>query len=274
VDDDANRVFHNISQASKFFSEVFKRRFFNKRSGLTLNAFIHYGNNFNNAFWDGEQFIFGDGDEVFFKDFASPFDVACHEYTHGVTQYEANFIYWKQSGALNESISDVFASLAKQYLRNQTADQGNWLLGEELLTDKIQSGKPDTPAALRSMKDPGSAYDDPVWGKDPQPKHMNDFVDTGGDYGGVHINSGIPNHAFYLVSNEIGGYSFEKAGHIWYQALADRRLRRDTQFLTFALATIRSARRLGGAGSDEVRSVINGWRQVGVLGKAGEDTHV
>lgn len=265
-DEQANNVFNNLYLVNNFFIQVFKRNSVD-RSGLPLNGFVHYGTKLRNALWDGKEFIFGDTDRIFFLDFTSPIDVVCHEFMHGVTQYEANFIYWKQPGALNESMSDVFASLAKQYVNDQTADQANWLIGEQLLTTRVQSGKAGTPAALRSMADPGTAYDDPVWGRDPQPKHMNQFVDTGRDYGGVHINSGIPNHAFYLIAKQIGGYSLEKAGRIWYRTLINPRLRRNATFLEFALATISTARRLYGPGSDEVSAVTGAWRGVGVLGE-------
>jgi len=110
---------------------------------------------------------------------------------------------------LNESISDVFGSLVRQYALNQTAEQAVWLIGSGLFTANVNG------VALRSMKAPGTAYDDPVLGKDPQPAHKKDFVRTYADNGGVHINSGIPNHAFYLASTQIGGYAWEKVGRTW-----------------------------------------------------------
>src|SRR4029079_944922 len=136
--------------------------------------------------------------------------------THGVTQDEAQLVYSNQSGALNESLSDVFGSLIKQFSLNQTADQADWLIGAGLLTKQVNG------VALRSMKAPGTAYNDPVLGKDPQPAHMKDYVNTISDNGGVHINSGIPNHAFYLIATQIGGNAWEKAGQIWYLTLRDK----------------------------------------------------
>jgi Zn-dependent metalloprotease len=135
--------------------------------------------------------VYGDGDGDLFKRFTIAIDVIGHELTHGVTQYSAGLVYQDQTGALNESISDVFGSLVKQYRLKQTADQADWLIGAGLLADGV-NGK-----ALRSMAAPGTAYDDPILGKDPQPAHMKDFVNTQSDHGGVHINSGIPNHAFF-----------------------------------------------------------------------------
>ena len=161
--------------------------------------------------------VFGDGDGVLFTDFTKSLDVIAHELTHGVTEFTAGLEYQNQSGALNESMSDVFGSLVKQWARKQTADQADWLIGAEIFTPEIDAD------ALRSMKAPGKAYNNAAFGRDPQPDHMSKFVklpDTDeGDKGGVHINSGIPNKAFYLTAIGIGGYAWEAPGHIWYAAL-------------------------------------------------------
>ena len=145
-----------------------------------------------------------------FNRFTVAVDVIGHELTHGVTQFEAKLAYWDQSGALNESFSDIFRSLVKQKKLNQTADQADWLIGAGLFTSNVKG------LAIRSMKEPGTAYDDPLLGKDPQPAHMRHYVNTTSDNGGVHINSGIPNRAFYLAALEIGGHAWERAGKIWY----------------------------------------------------------
>jgi Zn-dependent metalloprotease len=186
-------------------------------------------------------------------------DVIGHEITHGVTQYEANLTYRSQSGALNESFSDVFGSLIKQQLLGHTAAQADWLIGQGLFTANVNG------VAIRSMKEPGTAYDDPVLGKDPQPGHMDNYQNLPPwyDNGGVHINSGIPNHAFYFVATEIGGYAWEKPGQIWYVTLRDR-LRRDADFQDAANLTYQVAGELYGAGSREQQAVRNGWAQVGI----------
>ncbi len=128
--------------------------------------------------------VFGDGDGELFQRFTVSLDIIGHELTHGVTEDEAALMYVNQSGALNESVSDVFGSLVKQHALGQTAEQADWLIGNGLLTDAVQG------VALRSMKDPGTAYDDPVLGDDIQPGHMSKYVKMTGDNGGVHINSG------------------------------------------------------------------------------------
>ena len=158
---------------------------------------------------------------------------------------------------MNESFSDVFGTMVKQRALNQQANEADWLIGEGLFTSNVNG------EALRSMKAPGTAYNDPVIGKDPQPAHMRDYAKVSYDNGGVHINSGIPNHAFYLVATEIGGYAWEKAGMIWYIVLRDR-LSRRAQFKDAANMTYQVAAELYGNGSTEQQAVKNGWNGVGI----------
>jgi len=226
-------------------------------NGLRLDSTVHYQRNYDNAFWNGSQMVYGDGDGELFNRFTIAIDVMGHELTHGVTQYEASLNYSQQPGALNESMSDVFGSLVKQYHLKQTADQADWLIGEGLLTANVNG------VALRSMKAPGTAYNDPVLGKDPQPAHMKDYVNTISDNGGVHINSGIPNHAFYLVAVAIGGNAWEKAGQIWYVTLRDK-LKATSNFQDCANLTYQAAGELYGANSLEQQAVKQGWADVGL----------
>ena len=227
-------------------------------AGMALDATVHFGQNYNNAFWNSTQMVFGDGDGQLFNRFTVALDVIGHELAHGVTEDEAKLMYFNQSGALNESLSDVFGSLIKQYALKQTAEDADWLIGKGLFTKKIKG------VALRSMKAPGTAFDDKLLGKDPQPGHMDDFVQTYEDNGGVHINSGIPNHAFYQVATRIGGFAWERAGRIWYDALRDARLRPNSGFLRFARITYDIAGRLYGANKDEHKAVKEGWKAVGI----------
>lgn len=232
-------------------------------NGLKLDSTVHYQKGYDNAFWDGQQMVYGDGDEdlpaseQLFNRFTIAIDVIGHELTHGVTQYSADLAYWEQSGALNESMSDVFGSLVKQYHANQTASQADWLIGQGLFTANVNG------AALRSMKAPGTAYDDPVIGKDPQPAHMKNYVTTVEDNGGVHINSGIPNRAFYVTSIEIGGYAWEKAGRIWYKALTEK-LSGQSNFQNAANLIYEAAGELYGPDSLEQKAVKTGWAEVGI----------
>jgi len=251
-----NRAYAGLGATFELYLNAYARNSINGE-GLPLDATVHFAEDYNNAFWNGEQMVFGDGDGEIFLDFTIPVDVIGHELTHGVTQYTANLTYFGQPGALNESMSDVFGSLIKQYTLGQTAAEADWLIGAGLLAPRV-TGK-----ALRSMKEPGTAYDDDVLGKDPQPATMDDYVKTGRDNGGVHINSGIPNHAFYLVANALGGHAWERAGQIWYDVLTGGGLQSQASFSDFAKLTVAQARgRYGDA--DELQSVLKAWEQVGV----------
>lgn len=245
------------------FAEIFDRNSIDNR-GMDLKSTVHFMEGYDNAFWNGEQMVYGDGDEDMpeeerlFKRFTAAIDIIGHELTHGVTQYEANLVYRNQAGALNESFSDVFGSLVKQRVKNQSAGEADWLIGEGLFTGNVNA------LGIRSMKAPGTAYDDPLLGKDPQPGHMNDYVDTTADYGGVHINSGIPNKAFYEVAIELGGFAWEKAGKIWYKTLCEE-LEQSSDFQAAVNMTHKVAGDLFGNNSPEQKAVYNGWKAVGLL---------
>jgi Zn-dependent metalloprotease len=253
----ADEAYDGLGATFDFFWEVYERNSIDDE-GMPLLATVHFGQEYNNAFWNSERMVFGDGDGEIFNRFTVALDVIGHELAHGVTEDEAQLVYFFQAGALNESMSDVFGSLVKQYLLKQTAAEADWLIGAGLFTANING------VALRSMQAPGTAYDDPVLGKDPQPAHMSDFVQTYEDNGGVHINSGIPNHAFYLAATQIGGYAWEKAGRIWYETLRDSQLRPNSGFRRFAGRTVVHAERLFGGGSQEGQAVRTAWRQVGI----------
>ncbi|MBD8659890.1 M4 family metallopeptidase [Frigoribacterium sp. CFBP 8754] len=228
-------------------------------SGLPLDATVHYGLDYDNAFWDGRRMVFGDGDGEVFRRFTASVSVVGHELAHGVTQYTTALEYEGQSGALNESVSDVFGALVEQHLLGQAADEASWLIGEGLFTDEVQG------RALRSMAAPGTAYDDDVLGKDPQPAHMDDYVETTEDAGGVHLNSGIPNKAFHLVATALGGRAWERAGQVWYDAITSGDVSPTSTFAEFAAVTVAAAEGRWGAGSSEARATTEGWRGVGVL---------
>jgi Zn-dependent metalloprotease len=252
-----DEAYDGLGATFDFFAHIFDRNSIDD-SGMPLDATVHFGQEYNNAFWNSVQMVFGDGDGEIFNRFTIALDVIGHELAHGVTEDESQLLYFNQSGALNESMSDVFGSLIKQYTKNQTAVEADWLIGEGLLAAGING------VALRSMKDPGSAFDDPLLGKDPQPKHMSNYVHTFADNGGVHINSGIPNHAFYQVATRMGGYAWDKCGRIWYDSLCDSRVRPNTGFLRFARITYDIAGKLFGVDSPERQAVRAGWSAVGI----------
>jgi Zn-dependent metalloprotease len=252
-----DEAYDGLGHTFDFYWNVFQRNSIDGH-GLALNATVHIDPSFQNAQWDGERMLFADGDGELFNRFTIALDVIGHELTHGVTQYEANLVYLNQAGALNESMSDVFGIMIKQKVLNQTADQADWLIGEGLLAARVHG------RALRSMKEPGTAYDDSTLGKDPQPPDMAHYDNTMDDSGGVHINSGIPNRAFFLAASAIGGYAWEKAGRVWYATLHDPRLRSDADFQRFATLTIDNAGQLFGDGVAG-KAVSDAWAQVGVL---------
>lgn len=239
-------------------------------NNMRLDSTVHYRKGYDNAFWNGQQMVYGDGDEDLpederlFNRFTSAIEIIGHELTHGVVQFTAGLVYQDQPGALNESFADVFGSLVKQRTLNQSADVADWVIGTGLFTANVNG------QGIRSMKAPGSAYDDPVLGADPQPAHMNDYKTVDFDNGGVHINSGIPNHAFYVTAREIGGRAWEKAGRIWYQTLTHGRMTARADFQAVADLTVSAAGDLFGRGSLEQKAVRTGWAEVGILVEAEE----
>src|SRR5205823_3575683 len=173
-------------------------------------------------------------------------------------QFTSALEYEDQSGALNEHFSDVMGSLVKQWKNGQTAAQADWLIGQGILAPGVKG------VALRSMKAPGTAYNDPATlGKDPQPDNMKNFVNTSQDNGGVHINSGIPNKAFFNLAIALGGYAWQKAGQIWFNAFTTK-LDTTAQFVDAANATYQAAGELYGPGRAEQIAVGQAWKNVGV----------
>ncbi|MET0736178.1 MAG: M4 family metallopeptidase [Microbacterium sp.] len=256
-DASVDEAFDGLGATFEFWWDAFARNGLDAAGGPLL-ATVHYGSDYDNAFWNGERMVFGDGDGEIFSGFTGSLSVIAHELAHGVVDVEGGLTYRDQSGALNESVADVFGVLADQYRRDQTVDEATWLVGEGIFTEAVEG------RALRSLAAPGTAYDDDVLGRDPQPAHMDDFVVTRDDNGGVHINSGIPNHAFYLTAMELGGKAWERAGLIWYRTLTGD-LDPDIDFAGFAAATLSAAAAEYGEDSEEVAAVRTGWTGVAVL---------
>lgn len=257
-----NEAYEGAGATYELFRQEYGRYSIDDR-GMPIASTVHYGIGYDNAFWNGRQMVYGDGDEDIpleqrlFNRFTVSIDIMGHELTHGVTQFETGLLYKGQSGALNESLSDIFGILVKQRFQNLTAKESDWLVGKGLFTENVKG------LAIRSMKEPGTAYNDPILGTDPQPGHMDDYVVTTEDAGGVHINSGILNRAFFVTSMEIGGYAWKKAGHIWYVTLRDK-LFANSEFDDVARLTHEAAGELFGKGSLEQKAVRFGWSEVGL----------
>ncbi|KAH8722628.1 zinc metalloprotease [Phaeosphaeriaceae sp. PMI808] len=260
-DRQVNNAFDGVGITVQFFHTVFGRNAINGNGG-TPNVTVHHDPDtsnplgYNNAFWNGQQFAFGDGDGIIFDYFTDSLDVVAHELTHAITQYTAGLNYEKQSGGLNESISDVFAAMVEQWHFSQTAADADWVTGQNLFPVAVKG------AALRNIAHPGTAFNDPILGRDRQIAHYSQYTDSLD----VHFTSGIPNRAFYLVAIGFGGFSWLKAGKIWYSTLTDSRVKKPGGVLTFkqwADVTVDHASTLyGAAGANIVR---NAWVSVGVL---------
>jgi len=255
-------------ETNAFFTKVFNRKSIDNKN-MDSVASVHFGNNYNNAFWNSTQMVYGDGDGIIFERFTKSIDVIVHELVHGITQYSSGLKYEEQPGALNEAMSDIFATMVKQYLLKQSVGDINadWLIGKELFTAKIGKGK----AALRSLKDPGNAYDIPeLGGKDPQVGNMHDYLmleknerpSEENDYGWVHLNSGIINKANYEANIHYGDYSWGAVGRIWYESLLASQS--DASFKDFATTTVVKAVSLYGKGSKEESAIRHGWGHVQV----------
>lgn len=232
-----------------------------------IDVHVNFGKNYNNAFWDGLKMVFGNGDGKYFNTFLSQ-NIFSHELGHAITEYMVDgggLKYQDQQGALNEHYSDVWAVCIDQKLKFQKPTQASWIIGEGLFTSRIP-GK-----GLRTFKNE-KAYSNTVIGSDPQPKHFKDFAklpnNEDGDYGGVHINSGIPNRAFYefciLAETEVGdekiNYSWRAPADIWFQTY--KRLNPNSQFKEFALDTISITKRIH---PQLVNQIQKAWKLVGVL---------
>lgn len=254
-DPDAQNVYAGGLQTWKFYYDLFKRNSIDD-AGMAMIHSVHYGKRYNNAMWNGRQMLYGDGDKKVFDSFTKDIDIIGHELTHGVTQFTANLNYENQSGALNESVSDIFGIMIKQRALKQDVKQSDWLIGSNVMLGAQY--------ALRSMKAPGTAYlNHPKWGDDPQPATMDKYMHLPntdeGDWGGVHYNSGIPNYAFYVMAFDMGGFSWEKAGQIWYATIT-KELKPPSDFADAKRATIKQAGLIFGKGSLEEKAVKAGWK--------------
>src|SRR4051795_13641466 len=248
ADEAVNQAYEGLGLTYDYYWTVFARDSIDAQ-GLPLLGLVHYGEDYDNAFWDGAgHMFFGDGDGRLLTQTTAGIDVIGHELTHGVTQHEATLVYSGQSGALNESVSDVFGIQVKQRALGQSVEESDWLIGADIVG-------PELAPALRSMKDPGKANP-----HDDQPADMDHYVD-GGD---VHTNSGIPNRAFYLAASALGGNAWDAAGPIWYATLRDNRLNPTATFQEFARLTVANAQQTYGRKSAEVDAVTGAWETVKV----------
>jgi bacillolysin len=233
-----------------YYNNVFHRNSYDD-NGAIVKSSVHYGSKYNNAFWNGRQMVYGDGDGSTFIPLSGGIDVVGHELTHAVTDSESNLIYQNESGALNEAISDIFGTLVEFYDNNNP----DYEIGEDVYTPGIASD------AFRSMSDP-TKYGDP--------DHYSKLYTGKGDNGGVHINSGIINKAAYLLAKggthygvTVTGIGNDKLGAIYYRANTVY-LTKSSTFSQARAALAQAAADLYGATSVEVTSVNKSFDAVGV----------
>ncbi|KAI5918172.1 hypothetical protein F4810DRAFT_601775 [Camillea tinctor] len=258
-DEAVDEAYDNAGLVLKFYKDIFNWQSIDNKNMHVVSS-VHFAKNYENAFWDPEiaQMVYGDG-HTFLTNFTGCIDVIGHELTHAVTEYTSPLDYTGQSGALNEHVSDVFGIMVKQRVQNETADKADWLIGEDCIMPGVKG------VALRSMKAPGTAYNDPRFGKDPQPDNFKDYEEVETDNGGVHMYSGIPNKAFYSAAVAFGGYSWEKAGKIWWETMQSGQIPPKCTFLQFADVTVDKAEELFG---EEAATIIQkAWAGVGVVRK-------
>jgi Zn-dependent metalloprotease len=258
-----NEAYDGAGDVYDFYEQLFQRNSLDD-NGMTLVSTVHvaevdFQGDFvpmNNAFWNGQQMAYGDGDEIVFKRFTGSLEVIGHELTHGVQSFTSNLTYQGQSGALNEHFSDVFGILVRQWKEGSSALDSSWVIGKELLVPA------PTRRGIRDMEHPGTAYaNDPELGDDPQPASMAGLYTGAKDSGGVHINSGIPNRAFVLTAKALGGNAWDVAGRIWYETLLQ--LHSSSQFVDCARISVQVA---GGKayGATAKKAVKAAWKKVGI----------
>lgn len=265
TDDAVNEAYEYLGDTWDFYFNVFARNSIDK-SGMALEAVVHYRDKYDNAVWNGSQMIFGDGSGFRFTRLTQSLAVCAHELTHGVIQYDGPLVYQREAGALNESMADAMGVLVEQYKLKQKPSEADWLIGREIMAPGV-TGVDGAPPALRSMANPGQAYDDDLLGRDEQPWNMENFVETDDDHGGVHINSGIPNNAFYRLAmklEKLDKFAWEDAGRIWYASLGHERLLPTATFRQFARITLYVAGSLFGPGSAQATAVGEAWSEVGI----------
>lgn len=239
----------NSSTVYAFYASIFNRNSLDDK-GMKIMSSVHYDQNYNNAFWNGQEMVYGDGDGKFFIELTRGLDVCAHEMSHAVTQFTCNLWYLGQSGALNESFSDVMGICCKHWANKEfDPSTANWLMGDAIVGPNFP-GK-----AIRSFKDE-KAYDG-----DNQPKNMKNYVYTSSDSMGVHTNSGIPNHQFYLLCNILNKPSYDMPAQIAYRAHT-KYMKSWSGFKDYAKAQVRAATELYGATA--AQAVKEAWAQVSI----------
>jgi Zn-dependent metalloprotease len=251
TDATAKRTFVETNSVATFYSQVFGRNSIDG-AGMGMISSIHYGTDYNNAFWNGSQMTYGDGDGAVFIDFTNGNDVIGHELTHGVTQHSLQLNYTNEAGGLNESLSDCFGSMFRQWEAKQNVNQADWLIGKDIMgPDALQKGL----TCLRDMANPAAKHC-----LAPQPTKFSQYQ-PGMD---PHESSGIPNLAFYTVAMAVGGNSWDKVGQIWYKSMTGFGPSPAMKMKAFADRTRAVAAQLNPGDTALAGAVDAGWKKVGL----------
>ncbi len=250
-DPTAKRTFVETTAVADFYKKTFNRNSVDN-AGMTLMSSIHYGVDYNNAMWNGSQMIYGDGDNKLFIDFTKGNDVIGHELTHGVTQHTLQLAYANDAGGLNESISDCFGSMFRQWQANQDVNHADWLIGHDIM-GPVAVGKGYT--CLRDMANPAAAHCLAA-----QPTKYSQIT-PGMD---PHYSSGPPNLAFCTACKKVGGHSWEKVGQVWYHVMTTAGPSPNMTMKTFAADTRKAANTMFPADPSVFAGIDYGWKQVGL----------
>lgn len=251
TDPTAKRCFSETTNVAKFYHDVFNRNSVDNH-GKTLMSSIHYGVKYNNAMWNGSQMIYGDGDNSIFIDFTNGDDVIGHELTHGVTQYTLQLAYHDEPGGLNESMSDCFGSMFRQWEKKQDVNSADWLIGYDIMGP---TAKARGLTCLRDMADPAAKHC-----LAPQPVNYSQ-IKPGMD---PHYSSGPPNLAFCTACKTFGGKSWETIGQVWYRSLTAYGPSPNMGMKAFADRTRQVAHTTFASNPNVAAAVDHGWQHVGL----------
>jgi Zn-dependent metalloprotease len=250
-DSTAKRTFNKTTSAAKFYKDVFKRNSMDDH-GMTMMSSIHFRLKFNNALWNGLQMIYGDGDGSIFIDFTKGNDVIGHELTHGVTQHSLQLHMSDESGGLNESMSDCFGSMFRQWEKKQDVNKADWLIGHDIMGP---TAKARGFTCLRDMANPAAKHC-----LAPQPTQYSQIT-PGMD---PHYSSGPPNLAFCTACKTLGGKSWKKIGQVWYHSLTAYGPTPHMKMKPFADRTRQMGHTMYSGTPAVAAAVDQGWKHVGL----------
>jgi Zn-dependent metalloprotease len=251
TDATCKRAFNETTKVARFYKQVFKRNSIDN-AGMTMMSSVHYGVKFNNAMWNGTQMVYGDGDSKIFVDFTKGNDVIGHELTHGVTQHSLQLGYSDDAGGLNESVSDCFGSMFRQWEASQTVGAADWLIGKDIM-GSVAKAKGYT--CLRNMANPADKK-----ALAPQPTKYSQIT-PGMD---PHYSSGPPNLAFCVACQTAGGKSWETVGQVWYAVLTSSGPHPTMKMKDFANRTRQVAGQMFGTKPAVGVAIDKGWKSVGL----------